>query len=216
MLFLLVLHALTLDKYFLSISFIKTHLGVFFFNYLMMGLSLYSCFKFLSTSKIILGLYLSGIFISSLSFQGYGFDKVLLIASFMYLFFAYYFYHLWELKVEASAFTPKFKENDLFIFERFNIDGTMLLNGQQVDVVLTSIDEKSCFVCLRSPLMEHVSILGTTQRLILYLDGVPFENDVKIVSVTSHGIGVFVKSVQKSSMYSIRSLYKICLERQIV
>lgn len=138
------------------------------------------------------------------------FNKLVLALNFLYVVFAFYFFVIWELQINKASFNPLFSRHDLEKESRFLIKG--ILKGDNIsdqEVLITNIDENSCFLFLPNEMPKF----SPREKFTLQAnyEGVLFEQDASLVSAYDQGVGMeFLKTKSRASW---SDLYKVCLER---
>ena len=117
------------------------------------------------------------------------FNKLVLALNFIYLIFAFYFFITWELLVNKASFNPLFSKHDLEKEARFNIKA--VLEGptnQQVEGLVTNIDEQSCFIYIPHP-EKKLNTKGQFELTAIY-EGISFTQPALIVCRYDQGYGL--------------------------
>lgn len=144
------------------------------------------------------------------------FNKLILGLNFVYLIFAFYFFVTWELEIAKASYNPLFSKRDLEKDSRFHLKGTLenLINGAHMDVLVTNIDEGSCFALITSTDPDIKLDSSAPYRLSANYEGVDFINEARLTSTYDRGIGLDFKHVKGSNIQlNWSDLYKVCLER---
>ena len=138
------------------------------------------------------------------------FNKLVLALNFIYLIFAFYFFITWELLVNKASFNPLFSKHDLEKEARFNIKAVLKgPTNQQVEGLVTNIDEQSCFIYIPHP-EKKLNTKGQFELTAIY-EGISFTQPALIVSRYDQGYGLELLRANNGPSWS--DLYKVCLER---
>jgi len=139
-------------------------------------------------------------------------NKLLVLLSFAYLFFSFYFYTQWESFLSLAALNPLYQDCDIEKTTLFKIKGVLKNRntGEAKDVYLTNLDKRSGFLFFNDNIIVKNS---DTCELELIYEGVRFASNCVPVTGQLNGMGFTYNPDEMSR--SIGSLYKICLDRQI-
>lgn len=138
------------------------------------------------------------------------FNKLVLALNFLYVIFAFYFFVIWELQINKASYNPLFSRHDLEKVARFQIKGTVKGdNVSELDVLITNIDENSCFLYMPKDAPKFNPKEKFT--LTANYEGVLFEQDACVVSAYDQGVGMEFLKPKSGASWS--DLYKVCLER---
>ena len=145
------------------------------------------------------------------------FNKLILGLNFIYLVFAFYFFVTWELEIAKASYNPQFSEHDLEKDTRFPINGKMenLKTGEIFDVMVTNVDEESCFVLLTVESRDQFKAdAGATYRLTVSYENVLFVHNARLASKYHRGLGLeFIQTPKSDFPLNWSDLHQVCLER---
>lgn len=146
------------------------------------------------------------------------FNKIILILSFVYIFFAFYFYIAWEVELKRSCYNPNFQKNDLNKHHRFPLEGVLRAEDQSFPCHVSNIDETSLFVLLKDePLAITKNFLTSSDLEIeIVIDHVRFKQKVSLIGQYDLGIGLsYVKNKEENDQktYDFGQLYEILIDR---
>ncbi len=139
-------------------------------------------------------------------------NKLLIILSFLYLFFSFYFFTIWDLFLTSAALNPMFHGADIEKESIFKIKGRFIdkKSGEIKVVYLTNLDKNSGYIYFSE---KTDKFLGDNFDLELDYENVTFKSNCTPIASQYNGLGFNYNSDWLSR--SISSLYKICLDRQI-
>lgn len=217
MIYLQAIYSLSRGESILNLEVIKT----FFFNhYFILGVNLITIFMVSTLKKhsdkilfICLALIVGKNFVMLAS----SFNKLILGLNFIYLVFAFYFFVTWELEIGKASYNPQFSEHDLEKDSRFPINGKMenLKTNEIFDVMVTNVDEESCFVLLSTHGREHFRAdAAAIYRLTVSYENVLFVHEARLASKYHRGLGFeFIQTSKSDLPLNWSDLYQVCLER---
>ncbi len=217
MIYLQAIYSLSRGESVLNLKALKT----FFFNhYLILAVNLITIFmvaKLKKHSDKILSIFLVLIVSKNFIMLASSFNKLILGLNFIYLVFAFYFFVTWELEIAKASYNPQFSEHDLEKDTRFPINGKMenLKTGEIFDVMVTNVDEESCFVLLTVESRDQFKAdAGATYRLTVSYENVLFVHNARLASKYHRGLGLeFIQTPKSDFPLNWSDLHQVCLER---
>lgn len=188
-----------------AVDFLKSYFGLAIFVPFLMR----AIYKSHGVSVKILSFYLILIAAMSLIQLGRSTNKLVLIAAFVYVIFAIYYYYQWNIESEMAAYTPNFSKYDLDKSKRFHLSVNVeTKNGDYVGK-LTNLDENSLFVRFDNDVhlenLEMVSLKST-------LDEVSFHSKGRVCTYFDQGYGIVVEE-NTQDRFSWKQFYSVVAER---
>lgn len=146
------------------------------------------------------------------------FNKIILILSFVYIFFAFYFYIAWEVELKRSCYNPNFQKNDLNKHHRFPLEGVLRTGEQSFLCHVSNIDESSLFIIFKDESLNMAKNLLTSSdvEIEIVIDHVRFKQKVSLIGQYDLGIGLsYMKNKEESDQktYDFGQLYEILIDR---
>lgn len=145
------------------------------------------------------------------------FNKIILVLSFVYIIFAFYFYISWEVELKRSCYNPKFEKNDLNKHRRFPLEGFLKIENQQVPCHISNIDETSLFVIFKDAnIIVPKNDLNKEVEVEIIIDHVSFKQKAMIIGNYDLGLGLsYLKNDEGEGQkaYSFTQLYEILIDR---
>lgn len=146
------------------------------------------------------------------------FNKIILILSFVYIFFAFYFYIAWEVELKRSCYNPNFQKNDLTKHHRFPLEGILKIEDQSFACHVSNIDETSLFVIFKNeaPNISKNLPANSDVEVEIVIDHVRFKQRVSVIGQYDLGLGLsYAKNKEESDQksYDFSRLYEILIDR---
>lgn len=168
-----------------------------------------SIYKSHSVSLKMLTIYLSICTGLSLIQLGRSTNKLVLLAAFIYVIFAIYYYYQWSVESEMAAYTPNFSKYDLDKTKRFHLTVNVESKNGTYLGKLTNLDENSLFVRFEKPVQ-----LGNLESIELTsnIDSVEFKSIGRICTYFDQGYGIVISDINQGN-YSWKQFYQVISER---
>jgi hypothetical protein len=167
-------------------------------------------------SILFLGVFFGWVFLDSFLLFLHGFDKVILILSFIYVIFSFYYSIFWKLELEDASYHPCFNLSDINIRPTYPVQVELTLpEGEVYSGWISNLDDESCFVLLD----EKWDELRGRLNLKIFFEGYEFESFARVVSTYGAGLGLKLNSrpkKQSSSSLGWGDFYDIMSDRGYV
>lgn len=152
-------------------------------------------------SVFFLGVFLGWVFFESFILFSNDFNKFILILSFIYLIFAFYYLIFWKLELEDASYHPKFDLCDIKLRPVYPVAVNLTLrSGETYSGLISNLGENSCYILLDEKWDELRGHLDAK----IHFEGNEFDSYAQVVSTYGPGIGL--KFRPKRSAESSRSL----------
>lgn len=175
-----------------------------------------SIFYVKKLSRVLLLLFLGGVFVQSISPFFKEYDKIILLLNFFFIVVSYHFYLFWDLELKDALYRPGFTKNDLVECYPYDLDVTVKTeSGKPLKGQLTNWNPGSCFVALDVD-NKNSFFFKRPQRVILELtiEGKKFESSGEILTAYYNGLGIKLdKRDKKSYLPSWEDFYAIIDQR---
>lgn len=171
---------------------------------------LFKCYKF---SKYIFPAFTLIVAFRSGVLFFEGFDKVLLLLTFLYILCAFYFYQLLILEFEEALYNPNYTKRDLCVNGKLQ-NVKILVDGQMVDGQITNLDKGSLFIKFDNP----VQIISKKIRVEVEYLGRLFQILGLTMTSYSDGIGLRIENGENTANNDLgwNELYDILKDRGII
>ncbi|MBC7427530.1 MAG: hypothetical protein H7336_02890 [Bacteriovorax sp.] len=217
--YLQAIYSLSQGQTLLNISSIKSFFGHHYLIFILTLITLFMVVNIKKQSDKVLLLCLALITGKNFIMLATSFNKLILGLNFIYLIFAFYFFVTWELEIAKASYNPMFAKNDLEKGTRFHLKGRVEnADGTEgFDVLVTNIDQNSCFALVQNPLAQQfIAGLDTrgNYRLSAVYEGTKFTHLAELTSTYDQGIGLnLMREKTPIALLNWSDLYKVCLER---
>lgn len=180
------------------------------------ALAIFQVWMAKKVSVVFLGGLLVWVFIESFLLFLNDFNKFILILSFIYLIFAFYYFIFWKLELEDASYHPKFELNDIKLRPAYPIPVSLVLKGgERYSGLISNLGENSCFILLDEKWDE---LRGHLEAKV-YFEGNEFDSYAQVVSTYGPGIGLKFKtkrSEENSGSLGWTDFYDIMIDRGYV